>query len=124
MDILKIEATDETPNVELDPVNNILVFSGKSLPEDVRSFYTPVLEWLEQYTSAKKENVTVEFKMDYFNTASSKIILDILLILENIHLEGGSLIIKWYYKTKDVDMKEAGEEYAEIVEIPFEFVAV
>lgn len=122
MEELIIEATDETPYIHLNPITNQLFFSGKSLPEDVRNFYSPVLEWIDKFISTHRDNATVEFKMDYFNTASSKIILDILLKLETIHLEGNPLIVKWLYKSKDIDMKEAGDEYAEIVEIPFNHI--
>ncbi len=122
MNALIIEATDETPQINLDPITNHLFFSGKSLPEDVRSFYNPVMEWIDEFTSTRRDSTIVEFKMDYFNTASSKIILDILLKLENIHLEGNALTIKWLYRSKDLDMKEAGDEYAEIVEVPFQHI--
>jgi hypothetical protein len=122
MTALIIEATDETPQINLDPATNYLSFSGKSLPEDVRSFYTPVLKWIDEFISTRRDNTVVEFKMDYFNTASSKIILDILLKFEQIHLDGYGLLVKWVFKSNDLDMREAGDEYAEIVEVPFEYI--
>jgi hypothetical protein len=120
MEALVIQATDETPEIVLDPSQKQFVFSGKSLPEDVATFYSPVLSWLDAYVNVPLDETVVEFKMDYFNTASSKIVLDILMKLEEIHTGGGKLLIRWYCKESDVDMKEAGDEYAEIVEIPFE----
>jgi hypothetical protein len=57
------------------------------------------------------------FKLEYFNTASSKLILDVLSALEEI--EG--VTIDWYFHEDDEDMEEAGEEFSELVEIPFEF---
>jgi hypothetical protein len=123
MDTLIIEATDETPKIVLNPSENKFIFSGKSLPEDVASFYSPVLEWLEKYVESPQSDTTIEFRMEYFNTASSKIVLDILMKLEEIHLKGNKLLIKWFYKSNDVDMKEAGDEYAEIVEVPFEHIS-
>lgn len=124
METLIIEATDETPKIVLNPAQSQFIFSGKSLPEDVATFYSPVLSWLEGYVAAPKNETIVEFKMDYFNTASSKIVLDILMKLEEIHLGGNKLLIKWYYRENDVDMKEAGDEYAEIVEIPFQHLSL
>lgn len=123
MENLIIEATDETPKIVFDLSNDVFLFNGRSLPEDVRSFYLPVLEWLNEYSSLPKKNTIVEFKMEYFNTASSKIFLDILLKLEEIYSSGNKLTIKWYSKENDPDMKEAGEEYAEIVEVPFEHLS-
>jgi hypothetical protein len=60
--------------------------------------------------------------LSYFNTASSKIILDILLKLEEIRNNGANVEIKWHYSSDDEDMMEAGEEYAEIVDIPIELI--
>jgi hypothetical protein len=60
--------------------------------------------------------------MTYFNTASSKIILDILMKLEEIQEAGNEILIEWHYEEDDEDMQEAGEEYSEIVEVPFSFI--
>lgn len=120
MDLLSIEATDETPKIILDPDNNIFEFSGKSLPEDVTTFYGPVLDWLDQYGQSANDKTVVDFKLVYFNTASSKLILDILFKLEEIHEGGIDISIVWHYQEEDEDMEEAGEEYADLVEMPFE----
>jgi uncharacterized protein YkuJ len=60
--------------------------------------------------------------MTYFNTASSKIILDILMRLEDLHNDGKNITVEWHYEEDDEDMQEAGEEYSEIVEVPFKFI--
>ena len=111
--------TDETPAVKLNPATGEFEISGKSLPEDVTSFYDPMLEWLDGYAEQPNEKTNFQFKMEYFNTASSKMILDILLKLEEIHENGKEILISWYYPEDDEDMEEAGEEYADIVDVPF-----
>lgn len=124
MEPLRIQATDETPSVVLDPVNNVFEFSGKSLPEDVTIFYGPVLAWLDKYGETKRPKTVIDFKLVYFNTASSKLILDILFKLESIHTSGTEILIRWHYEEEDEDMKEAGEEYGDLVEIPFELACM
>ena len=118
-----ISATDETPGVTLDASSNKFEFTGKSLPEDVTSFYNPILDWFDNYSLQPNPETTVTFKLDYFNTASSKLILDILMKLEEVMEEGKSVKVDWYFRQDDEDMEEAGEEYADIVEIPFEQIA-
>ena len=120
MEAYTVEATRDTPGVILDPANNKFEMTGKSLPEDVGSFYDPILEWIEEYAENTNDETLFEMKMSYFNTASSKMLLDILFALEEIVENGNNVKIHWYYKENDEDMKEAGEEYADIVEIPFE----
>jgi hypothetical protein len=122
MEIINISATEDTPKVVLDPVNKIFEISGRSLPEDAVDFYQPVTQWLEELAKSPIQNLELSMKLEYFNTASSKLILDILLKLEDIYQNGNPPKIKWYYLASDADMKEAGEEYSEIVALPFEII--
>ena len=124
MDLIKIAGTDDTPTVILDAANNIFEISGRSLPEDVAAFYKPILEWMDKYIQAPAAKTIFSFKLVYFNTASSKMLLDVLMKLEELHQNGKDVLVKWHYPEDDEDMKEAGEEYADIVDIPFEQIAV
>lgn len=122
MSVIKIQGTDDTPTVTLDKENNIFEISGRSLPEDVVVFYKPILEWLDEYKNDPLDLTVFNFKLEYFNTASSKLLLDVLLKLEDIHNDGHEVLVKWHYPDDDEDMEEAGEEYSDIVDVPFEQV--
>jgi hypothetical protein len=122
MEVVNIKGTDDTPKVILDKANKIFEISGRSLPEDVNMFYEPILKWIDQYTADPNDETVFNFKLEYFNTASSKVILDILLKFEEIIEKSHKVIVKWHYHEDEEDMLEAGEEYADIVEIPFEYV--
>ena len=120
MDIIKIQGTDDTPTIVLDVENDVFQISGRSLPEDVGAFYDPILDWLDGFSESTIDKMTFGFKLEYFNTASSKLLLDILLKLEEMFENGKEILVKWYYPEDDEDMEEAGEEYADIVDVPFE----
>jgi hypothetical protein len=122
MEPLRIEQTDDSPEVVLDQQNNQFEISGKSLPEDVVDFYQPVLDWLGDYRSDPNPRTEFSFKLIYFNTASSKLILDILMIFEEMVEEGQDILIKWVSLKSDEDMQEAGREYEEMIDVPFEHV--
>ena len=117
MEIISLEGTEDTPKILLDKNNGIFEISGRSLPEDSAEFYQPVLDWLEEYKGDTNPETVFVFKLEYFNTASSKLILDILSSLEDI--EGCK--IHWYYYEDDEDMEEAGEEFSELIDLDFEF---
>jgi hypothetical protein len=123
METIKIQGTEDTPKIILDAENEIMEISGRSLPEDVSSFYEPVLNWLNEYAENPKKKTVFNFKLTYFNTASSKLLLDILMKLEEMHEKGQDVLIKWHFPEDDEDMAEAGEEYADIVDVPFEQVS-
>jgi len=123
METIKIQGTEDTPRIILDAGTETLEISGRSLPEDVTSFYEPVLNWLNEYAGHPNKKTIFNFKLTYFNTASSKLLLDILMVLEEIRENGHDVLIRWHYPEDDEDMAEAGEEYADIVDVPFEQVA-
>ncbi len=122
MNSIKIESQEDTPKIVFDPENNIFEISGRSLPEDASLFYEPIIEWLKEYAENPNENTDLHIKMNYFNTASSKLLLDILMIMEDMVEAGNNCIIKWFYDEDDEDMEEAGEEYSELIDVPFELV--
>jgi len=120
MDKIQLEGASDTPTVILNKEGNQFEISGKSMPEDVAHFYGPILEWIEEYSQSPNPKTIVDFKMVYFNTASSKMILDIMMKFEEMFQDGKDVLIRWYYPEDDEDMQEAGEEYADMVEVPFE----
>jgi len=122
METLRIEQTDDNPLVLLDQENQQFEITGKSLPEDVLDFYQPVLDWLSAYREKPLSQTIFNLKLVYFNTASSKLIMDILLIFEEMVEEGHEVIIRWHSLRSDEDMQEAGKEYEEMIEVPFEHI--
>lgn len=123
MEVLKIESTEDNPQIVLDRESNILEISGRSLPEDVNTFYEPMMSWIEEYAKDPLDVTVFNFKLTYFNTASSKIILDILTQFEEMIEEGYQVMVRWHYPEEDEDMMEAGEEYSEMIDVPFEMVS-
>ncbi|MFZ5941660.1 MAG: DUF1987 domain-containing protein [Bacteroidota bacterium] len=120
---LNITGTEDTPAIHYDRQKNVFEISGRSLPEDVVTFYKPVIDWLDDLEKEPISDLEFVFKLDYFNTASSKLILDILLKVNDIFTEGTAMKVKWMFLQMDRDLEEAGEEYSELIEMPFELVA-
>jgi len=121
MDSLFIEQGLLTPRIVLDPENNKFEFSEQSLPEDALAFYLPVINWLEEYGKTPNPETIVEFKLEYFNTASSRMLYKILTTLKEISSRA-EINIKWYYKKLDTDMLASGTRFAKLIDIPFEFI--
>jgi len=121
MEALTREATSDTPKVHLDAENNIFEISKMSLPEDAIEFYEPIMKWLDDYKKNPKEKTTFVFKLEYFNTASSKQIIQILLLLQEIG-SVSDVLVKWYYKDIDEDMQAIGEEYSQVIDVKFDLI--
>ncbi len=124
MEPLIIEASSATPKIFLDKNSGKFEIAGKSFPEESRSFYAPLFSWMNQYADNPNEETLFEFKMEYFNSSSSLIILEILNLLDTILKKGKKVTVAWNHLEVDDDMFDAGEEYSELVKVPFVFNAV
>ena len=116
---LSLEKTLKTPHIHFDATKGRLLMEGRSIPEDAYMFYQPIYKWLEQYVQESDTKTIIEFKLEYFNTSSSKCILEVLHILEKIDKQ--SVEVKWFYDEDDEDMFESGENYSQIIELPIKF---
>lgn len=123
MEKLVIEPTNETPKVILDREKNVFEFSGNSLPEDVSTFYSPILTWFTEYAKTPNNETKVEFNFEYYNTSSSKMILKLLEMCRDIHRNGYDIEVQWHFLEDDEDMIEAGEDYSENIKVPFKFIS-
>jgi len=124
MKALKIEGTATTPCIVFEPEQGRLEIKGRSVPESSVAFYRPLFESLDEYAKHPKSPIWVDVQFDYFNTSSSKSILDIFRRLEAMHDKGVQVIVNWYYENKDENMREAGEDYEAIMNFPFNVLQV
>jgi len=123
MDIIRYNGTDDTPEIILDRSRNRFEFFGRSLPEDANEFYDPILKWFEEYIKNPNRDTLIIFKMDYFNTATSKKFHKIFHSLEELHRQKKNIMIHWHYLEIDEDMMEAGQAFSEMVLVPFKIVS-
>jgi hypothetical protein len=124
MESLLIEGTAKTPNVKFDGDQGFIEIKGRSIPENSIEFYKPLVDWLDRYSQCPKQTTKVNIQLEYFNTSSSKCILDVFKKLETIHKSSHEVVINWYYEEDDEDMLEAGEDYESIIRIPFKMIEI
>lgn len=124
MQPLKIEATGVTPTVDFDAETGSLSLEGRSLPEDVKSFYLPLVQWIDEYIKHPNSSTTLRLYFDYFNTASSKMLLIILNKFKELVRNGHKVQVVWQYPSDDVELENAGQDFAELLKLPFRIEAV
>ena len=121
-DVVYIDGSKETPSVIFDKVNNKFEIKGKSLPEDVNEFYQGVIQWLRDYAKEPNPETLFTINLEYYNSASVRKIVDILVVLENIYRAGNKVLIRWMFDESDEMMGENGEDFKATVDVPFEIV--
>ncbi len=124
METLTILGTPKTPTVEMNVDSGIIEIKGRSIPENSIDFYRPIVEWIDQYANSAAPETKVNIQLEYFNTSSSKCILDVFKKLEQVFKKNGDkgVVINWFYEEDDEDMLEAGEDYQSILKIPFKMI--
>jgi hypothetical protein len=121
MDPIKIEGTPKTPTVNFNAESGVLEVKGRSIPENAVEFYKPLVDWIGNYGDSAKADTVVNIQLEYFNTSSSKCILDVFKKLESVNGKT-NITINWHYEEDDEDMLEAGEDYQAIINIPFKMI--
>ncbi|MBN2745945.1 MAG: DUF1987 domain-containing protein [Bacteroidales bacterium] len=124
MDNLIIEGTKQTPSINFNAGSGILEISGRSIPENTFEFFNPVLLWLEAYSQVAGEKTVINVKLEYFNTSSSKYILEIFKRLRSLLNDGKDVNVKWYYEEDDEEMMETGEDYQDVSGLDFEIIPI
>jgi hypothetical protein len=119
-----IDGTPKTPTIKFDAEEGIFEIKGRSIPENSVEFYKPIVDWLEEYKESPREKTVVDIRLEYFNTSSSKCILDVFKKLEAIHKSKNNVEVNWYYEEDDEDMLEAGEDYESIIRVPFKMIEI
>ena len=131
MESLIIEGTEDSPAVKFDINSYRFVISGKSRPENTGKFFTPLINWITEFyqtalprknQSADSSTIVFVFQLDYFNSISAKYILDIIFALKTFVSEGNKIRIEWHFATLDDDMLETGKEFANMVNLKFDFI--
>jgi hypothetical protein len=122
MENIFIEGTGRTPNVDFNAQTGMLEISGRSIPENSIAFYKELFDWLDEYVSHPQTKTQMAFNLEYFNTSSSKCILDILRKLEKLPEEGHDAHVKWYFEDGDEDMEESGMDFKSLINLEIELV--
>ncbi len=124
MEPISIKGSAKTPTVTFDSETGKLEIKGRSIPENSIEFYKPLVDWLDEYAKFSKPYTEVNIQLEYFNTSSSKCILDVFKKLEAVNKGDNKVEINWYYEEDDEDMLEAGEDYQSILKIPFTMIEI
>ena len=114
MKSLIIEAVPDSPyypEINFDAATGICEMKGESYMEEAYKFYTPLLNWIKEYSLNEGKDVTFNIKLTYFNTNSSRLLLDMFDILKKSKDAGNQVEINWHYEPDDPDIKDEIEDF-------------
>ena len=111
MENINIEKKDDAPKVIMDFEKGLIEFEGECYPENAFEFFEPILEWFNSYFEDTSKTTVINFKLSYFNSATTQVLFDIFDILD----ESGhsDLLINWYYDENNKGTLKDYEEFSE-----------
>lgn len=118
MEDFYLKKTTKTPSISIEMQTGKFVISGRSIPENSIEFYKPLYEWLDTHAKVFPQKVSVEIRLEYFNTSSSKCLVGVFRRLEKIRERGKIIEVTWFYDEEDEDMLESGEDFSQIINLP------
>lgn len=119
---LVIQASQSTPYVHFDPIKGVFEISGRSTPEHPTEFYSKLNTWLAHYAGHPSMQTIVRVQLEYFNTSSSKCLLEVLRRIIHASKKNGKVAIEWIYEKRDEEMRDTGKDFSELVGVPFSIV--
>lgn len=121
MELLYVEKTKSSPEIDFNPERGILKISGQSYPENAFKFYEPLFDWIDDYFKITDKEIQLCISLIYLNTSSIKCLMDIIYKFEQASQNGKKIIINWYYKSSNRNILECGKEFKEDLEEDIEF---
>lgn len=119
---LHINKTEETPEVVFRPELNVFSIVGRSLPENAFDFYSPILQWMKEFSAHIHAPVNIQLHLDYFNSSSGRFLYELLTMLEETGKAKNFVTVQWICDLDDELMIEKGEELAQLLDLRFEVI--
>lgn len=117
-----IKKTFNTPEVLLNYSDGKFRMEGRSIPEDPAEFYEEIINNLNDYYNDPKPLTTIELKLEYVNSGSSKWLIDIFRLIKTNYDKGFQCKVLWYYDADDESIQELGQHYKQTFQIPFDLI--
>lgn len=118
---IKIEPTNSTPEIILDPDGTIII-KGRSMNKNAAEFYKQTNNWIDAYINNPADLTRIDIRLEYFNSANSMIFISLLKKIANVKLKDKKLTINWYYEEDDEDILAQGENISSVLDIPINLI--
>ena len=123
MNVLQLDATKSSPHLHFDPHSGRLAIGGESYPENADEFFSPILEWTDEFLAQSGPPAHLEVTLVYMNTSSTRYMVELLDRLESAHQAGRPVSVSWVVDAENARAHDTVEELKEDFDMPFEVVA-
>ena len=118
---VNIKSTDNTPEILLNP-EGIIKIKGRAIDEKITKDYDQIMNWIDAYLLNPAKFTEVIIALEYLNSYNTIILTSILKKISLGILNGGKLIINWYYEEDDIDISDRGKYISSTINVPIQFI--
>lgn len=118
-----VDKTPDCPYVNFSE-DGLLEIEGRSITEDVFSFWQPLVDWVAEYAKAPAEKTRVIIFLEYTNSSTNKYLNELIKHLDSCATSGNHVEILWKYEEDDESILMLGEDLDALSNIPFTFEEV
>jgi len=118
-EVLEIAPSSTTPAIYLDLLKEEFRITGRSMPEDSEGFYQPVKDWMRAHLTGTKLKGFFDLQLEYYNTGSFIRLMEVLNLLAELNNSGCQFTVRWFYESDDLDSRDDGESFKDVVKVPF-----
>lgn len=111
MQAIRAARTDHTPEVVFNPAESMLTIEGECYPENPVGFFNPIIGTLQTYFVHNKPGKFVaRIRLSYVNSASTKSMRQLFMVLNEAAHAGTGVDIEWEYDEEDDAIQDLGED--------------
>ncbi|MCF8257384.1 MAG: DUF1987 domain-containing protein [Flavobacteriales bacterium] len=123
-EVLEVDPSSTTPKVYFDLLKEEFRISGRSMPEDSEGFYQPLREWMRTHLTGTKLKGNFDLQLEYYNTGSFIRLMEIFNLLAELNKGGCQFTVRWFYESDDLDSRDDGESFKDVVKVPFDIFEI
>ena len=104
----------DKPEVDFRFSQHHLALRGESFPENALAFYGPLTSAIMEYLGrTADQQIRVDVELRYFNSSSTKILLNLFRMLDQASSNGNTVHVNWLHDPDDDTVLEFGNDIAQ-----------
>ena len=112
------------PQFEAKPKSGYFKISGRSYPENVAEVFESFVLDIRKYLENPQEQTRLDINLEFCSTSTTKKLIEIFEILDQLSLNNKSVQIQWFCEQDDEDKQELGEDLKTSTKSDFSIILV
>lgn len=111
------------PHINFNSKETLLILEGRCIPADPVWYFNALTQLVSGYILLQGK-LRCQIKLEYFNSASTRSLIQFLKMLEEQNAQGASISVDWFYEIDDEDSVDFARDLIDLIQIPIELVAL